>query len=325
MSASNIDLNYYQAPQKDVWIGRTDSDTDSDQFRYHQVAKPVHLDRISESKEVALLGFTSDQGVVRNKGRIGASKGPDSFRSAIGSLCWHGEQSGFIDVGNILPKSGNLEVAQAELGKGVAHLLRNSKKSFVIGGGHETAFGHYLGIADYLSSSKPDAKLGILNIDAHFDLRPYDGTPHSGSPFLQAHEHAQKENMDLRYFVYGLNRHNNTASLFKTVESLGVQWIENQEVMSEEEASLEKVAAFIEERDYIYLTVCLDVFNAAIAPGVSAPAWNGIFAEHAIKVIELVKNSGKLLSMDVCELNPEFDQDNRTAKLAGTLFAEFLD
>lgn len=321
---SGIDLNYYIPPQREWWSGRVDSDSDSSQFRYHQVVTPAHLDSLSKGFEVALLGFASDEGVKRNKGRTGAANGPDSFRKAIGSLCWHGRETGFTDTGNIFPASGNLEKAQQELGKGVAHLLKNSKRSFVIGGGHETAFGHYLGIADYLKSTKPNGRLGILNIDAHFDLRPYDGIPHSGSPFLQAHEHAREAEIDLKYFVYGLNKHNNTEGLFNTAKDLGAQWVENKDVFSKEQESLEKVASFIQERECIYLTICLDVFDAAIAPGVSAPAWNGILSTHAFKVLELVKSSGKLLSMDVCELNPEFDQDNRTAKLAGMLFAEFV-
>ncbi len=324
MSVFNINSDYYQPPQEEWWTGRVDSNSDPDQFRYHQVANPTHLNELTEGNDVVLLGFASDDGVKRNNGRVGAAKGPEEFRKVIGSLCWHGKESGFIDAGNIFPKSGNLEEAQVELGKGVVHLLRNSKRSFIIGGGHETACGHYLGVADFLKTSKPEAKLGVLNIDAHFDLRPYDGVPHSGSPFLQAHEHAQKENIDLKYMVYGLNRHNNTASLFKTAKSLGTEWIENQEVLSKEQDSLEKVTAFVEDRDYIYLTICLDVFDASIAPGVSAPAWNGILPQHAMRIIDLVKRSGKLLSMDVCELNPEFDQDNRTAKLAGMLYAEFV-
>ncbi len=324
MSASNIDINYYQPPRKDWWTGRIDSSSDFTQFRYHQVVKAIHLNELDEGNEIVLMGFASDEGVKRNKGRTGAANGPGEFRETIGSLCWHGMEGGFIDAGNVFPKSENLEKAQIELGKGITHLLNNSKRSFVIGGGHETAFGHYLGVADFLKTKSEGVKLGILNIDAHFDLRPHDGIPHSGSPFLQAHEHAQKEALDLKYFVYGINRHNNTASLFNTAERLGAKWIENKEVLSQEQASLEKVTAFVEERDYIYLTICMDVFNASIAPGVSAPAWDGIFPEHVIRIMDLMKRSGKLLSMDICELNPEYDQDKRTAKLAGMLFVEFV-
>ncbi|GAB5410311.1 MAG: formimidoylglutamase [Balneolaceae bacterium] len=284
----------------------------------------MEIDNIKEGNEVVLLGFSSDEGVKRNKGRTGASKGPDYFRESIGSLCWHSGEQGFSDIGNIKPFQEDLEEAQEELGKTVHHLLKKRKNVFVIGGGHETAFGHYLGVASFLKETQPDAKLGILNIDAHFDLREYHGIAHSGSPFLQAYEHAQENNLELKYFVYGVNRDNNTKALFNKAEELGAENCTNRNIQDWEMSSLENIRNFIQSRTHIYLTICLDVFKSSIAPGVSAPAWNGIDLEHALRVVELVKKSGKLLSIDVCELNPEFDENQKTAKLAGTLFSEWL-
>ena len=324
MSALSINPDFYEKPDKNWWSGRVDSENDPDQFRYHQVVKCAPITEMEKGNEITLLGFASDVGVARNGGRVGASQGPVEFRKAIGSLCWHRADSGFTDVGNIFPDAGKLEVAQQQLGKGIEGLLKLGKRTFVIGGGHETAFGHYLGIASFLKKSNPKAKLGILNIDAHFDLRPHNGIAHSGSPFLQAHEYAEEHNLDLKYFVYGINRDNNTASLFETANELGTEFCGNLEIMNSEKESLERVRKFIQSRTHIYLTICLDVFNSATAPGVSAPAWSGIELHHALRVLHLVKKSGKLISMDVCELNPKYDEQGRTAKLAGSLFTEFL-
>ncbi|MFV1885171.1 MAG: formimidoylglutamase [Balneola sp.] len=313
----------YTTPNKSLWKGRVDSDTDRTQFRYHQVVESVDLSKSTPKNKTVLLGFASDVGVKRNGGRVGAAHGPDYFRSSIGSLCWHGDE-GFYDVGNISPIQDDLETAQEQLGNAVHRLLSSGNKPVVIGGGHETAFGHYLGLASYLKETQPEAKLGILNIDAHFDLRPHNEIPHSGSPFLQAHEHAEKHNLDLKYFVYGINRDNNTFSLFKTAEELDTEFCENLNIMNSEKESLKRVSEFIESRTHIYLTICLDVFNVSIAPGLSAPAWNGIGLIHAINLIDLVKESGKMLSADMCELNPEFDQTGQTAKTAGSLFSALI-
>lgn len=324
MSVLNIDMAFYEATNPKEWKGRVDSDIDADQFRYHQVVRCANLNELDEDIELALLGFSSDEGVKRNQGRIGAAEGPGAFRKTISSLCWQNESTGFLDVGNITPIDGRLEEAQKELGKSIQYLLEKGKKPFVIGGGHETAFGHYLGIASFLKKKNPNAKLGILNIDAHFDLRPHNGVPHSGSPFLQAFEHAHQQELDLDYFVYGINPNNNTKALFKTAEDLKVNFCINREVQDTEEESLNRIRLFLENRTHIYLTVCLDVFKASMAPGVSAPAWNGIELEHALRVLELAKNSGKLVSMDVCELSPAFDHDQKTARLAGSIFSEWL-
>lgn len=315
---------HYKAPKPSLWKGRIDSKTDRSQFRYHQVVETIDLISFMPESKKTLLGFTSDIGVKRNGGKIGASQGPDYFRSSIGSLCWHGNK-GFCDVGNITPKGDDLETAQAELGKTIHFLLGSGNKPVVIGGGHETAYGHFLGIASFLKETQPDAKLGILNIDAHFDLRPHNGVAHSGSPFLQAHEYARDKDLNLKYFVYGINRDNNTTFLFNTARALDAEYCENLEVMNSEKKSLDKVRTFIQSRTHIYLTICLDVFKTATSPGVSAPAWNGIDLIHALNVIDLLKNSGKLLSSDICELNPEFDQHGTTSKTAGSLLSALIN
>lgn len=324
MSSSNINTKNYQSPDSSLWNGRVDSEINFTQFRYHQVVKCTEIDKIEEGRSPVLLGFSCDEGVMRNNGRIGASEGPNEFRSVISSLSWHGNEEGFLDAGNIKPNAEDLESAQKELGNAVLQLLTKRKRTFVIGGGHETAYGHYLGIAAYMKKEYLNPKLGILNIDAHFDLRDHNGKAHSGSPFLQAFEHAEQEELDLSYFVYGINRHNNTKSLFNKAEELSVRYCTNREVQDQEENSLQELDYFIKSRTHIYLTICLDVFKSAIAPGVSAVSWNGIDLEHALRVIDLVKKSGKLISMDVCELNPSFDQDQKTAKVAGTIFSEWL-
>lgn len=316
---------FYQEPNPDLWTGRVDSDSDRSAFRLHQMVRCKTLDELDDSDETVLLGFASDEGVRRNKGRAGAHKGPYTFRKVAGSLAWHGGDKKVVDAGTIQLFQNDLEIAQEQLGAAIHKLLKNGKKTFVIGGGHETAFGHYLGVSSFLKEAGRPVQLGILNIDAHFDLRPHNGVPHSGSPFLQAFEHASENEIDLSYFVYGINKNNNTKSLFKNAEELNVQFCTNRDVFNSGNESLKKVKGFIDECTDIYLTVCLDVFNAAIAPGVSAPAWNGIQFYQVLSVIELVKNSGKLVSMDVCELNPVYDEYDKTARLAGSLFSEFIE
>ena len=315
----------YKETDPKLWSGRIDSRDDSSTYRWHQVAQCIHLDKIDSSTEFAILGFGCDLGVAKNKGRIGAADGPDHFRSIVGNLSWKDKQHGFIDVGTISPKNDDLDKAQISLGHAVNTLLNNQKTPLIVGGGHETAFGHYLGISSYLQDQKPDSKLGIINIDAHFDLRSYDNGAHSGSPFLQALEDSKLKGIDLNYFVYGINVHNNTQSLFNTAKKWGVQYNTNQEIhQGNISATTRKLRQFIEDRSDIYLTICLDVFNESIAPGVSAPAWHGIQLQHALDVIKITKNSGKLLSTDICELNPKFDKDDRTAKLTGMLVAELF-
>lgn len=308
----------------EIWSGRVDSETDISQFRLHQVVKQnLEINQLKED-HVALIGFASDEGVRRNKGRVGAVEGPEYFRKSIGSLCYHRENAEFYDLGDIVVNDQNLEVAQGHLAMAVQELLKKNRRPFVIGGGHETAFGHFVGLLNHVQENEPNFKLGILNIDAHLDVRSYEDGAHSGSWALQAFHLADKMNAPLGYLAYGLNTDNNTKFLLDKARSFGADWCTNQEVINAENQQLQKVQSFVDKHTHIYCTVCLDVFDSTTAPGVSAPAWNGIQLQAALNVIEVLKKSKKLISMDVCELNPSFDIGGQTARAAGSLFSHYL-
>jgi formiminoglutamase len=80
----------------------------------------------------------------------------------------------------------------------------------------------------------------------------------------------------------------------------------------------------LEKSDNVYLSLCLDVFAAAIAPGVSAPQALGLTPWQIIPALRQLAVSNKVISLDVVELAPNFDLDQRTAKLAALLICDFL-
>lgn len=64
----------------------------------------------------------------------------------------------------------------------------------------------------------------------------------------------------------------------------------------------------------------MDVFAAPYAPGVSAPAYNGIRPDTVFfDCLENLFKTGRIVSLDIAELNPRMDIDNRTARLAATI------
>ena len=71
--------------------------------------------------------------------------------------------------------------------------------------------------------------------------------------------------------------------------------------------------------DVVYTTIDLDGFSSAYAPGVSASSPMGFSPDIVTKCIENIIDSGKLISLDVAEMNPKYDIDNQTAKLAASL------
>lgn len=67
--------------------------------------------------------------------------------------------------------------------------------------------------------------------------------------------------------------------------------------------------------------MCLDVLPASIAPGVSARAALGVSPAIVDRLVEVVVASGQLAIADVAELNPRFDQDDRTARIGARFVA----
>ncbi len=301
----------------DLWQGRIDPEADS--ARWHQRIQPLADD---STPGVALLGFASDEGVRRNHGRVGAVGGPLAIRKALANLAWHRSGPAY-DGGDVLCADGDLEGAQTRLGRNVCALLDAGHLPIVLGGGHEVAFGSWQGIAEHLAGGVPRMaapRIGIINFDAHFDLRDPTHIHSSGTPFAQIAEQCAARGWPFAYACLGVSRANNTRALFQRARELGVLVREDRDISESRLPELmAELQAFIAGCDAIYLTVDIDVLPACDAPGVSAPAARGVPLALLEPLLESVRDSGKLRLADLAELNPEHDIDSRTARVAARL------
>lgn len=270
-------------------------------------------------RPAVILGFASDEGVRRNKGRTGAAHAPAAIRAALGPLAFHLDRA-VSDAGDIVVAGGDLEAGQARAGRVITAMLDDGSLPVVLGGGHETAYASYLGVAGS-DAVRGGRRLGILNLDAHFDLRN-EPLPGSGTPFLQMADAEAAAGREFRYAVVGISEPNNTRALFTTAERLGVRYLLDEDCTVERVAAF--VADFVDSVDVLYLTIDLDVLPASAAPGVSAPAALGVPLPVISTVCRQVAGSGKLLHLDVAELNPRYDIDGRTAKVAARLVNTLL-
>ncbi|MFO6382479.1 arginase family protein, partial [Pseudomonas aeruginosa] len=91
------------------------------------------------------------------------------LRRALANLAWHGEQA-IYDAGDIVA-GDDLEAAQERYAQRVADLLARGHRVVGLGGGHEIAYASFAGLARHLSRHERLPRIGILNFDAHFDLR----------------------------------------------------------------------------------------------------------------------------------------------------------
>jgi formiminoglutamase len=326
-----VDANY-KITDKALWQGRIDSEDDFDAFRWHQWIKSIDLrenDMVAFNGKLgfAFVGFCCDAGVKRNKGRIGAAYGPESIRRELANLpCRFTKDVKLFDAGNIFCENISLEESQNLLSKAIEKILSLNLFPIVLGGGHEIAFGHYTGILDYLNKNNINPKIGIINFDAHFDLRPYPNGGSSGTMFRQIADVCENRNLKYSYLCIGVQKHSNTIDLFKTADNLGAEYILAKEIEGNDNWNVfEKLDTFIKFQDKIYITICSDVFSSAFAPGVSSSQPLGLDPERVLNFLKYILKSNKVISFDIAEVSPRFDQDNVTANLASVLIFSIVN
>ncbi|MCJ2376184.1 formimidoylglutamase [Vibrio sp. ZSDZ34] len=324
MSNTN-DVLQQQLRRDFIWSGRTDKEDGLKGLRVHNSVIQAPLNGIlQQDPSVVLIGFETDTGVKRNQGRIGAAKGPNHLRQCLANFAWP-LNSTLIDAGNIACQRGELEQGQATTALVISQLL---DQHFVItlGGGHEIAWSSFSGLAQHLRQHEASPRIGIINFDAHFDLREYRSDEYalcasSGTPFTQISDYCLTSNLDFNYLCIGVSPTSNTQALYNKARELHVGYIEDSAINSRnEDAHLATIQHFIDTVDVVYLTIDLDVFPAAQMPGVSAPAAFGVSYENLWPLIaQVLKNKHKLKLADLAELNPDFDIDNHSGRLAARL------
>ena len=298
-------MTNWQPASPALWQGRDDRAESPNALRLFQtITQSPTFSPEMYREQIALLGFACDEGVKRNQGRTGAAGAPDALRKALANLASHAGHQRLVDLGNIVAQAPDLEGAQQALRTAVQRCLQAEMRTFVLGGGHETAFAHGAGVLDAF----PQAKVGIVNLDAHLDLR-YAEQPTSGTPFRQLAHLCEQQQREFHYACVGVSRAANTQALWDEAQRLGVTVVEDLHC----DTAQAQLAQFVANMDVIYLTIDLDVLPVWEMPAVSAPAALGVPLATLLGLIEPLCRSGKLQAVDMVEFNPRFDDDGRAA------------
>lgn len=293
---------------KDLWHGRFDSNEDID-LRIWQIVKP--FDDVSKEYGICFVGYDTDDGIKRNQGRIGAEKGSNAIRKAIQSFPIV-ENLKIYDYQNL--KNKVLEEAQKEYSLKISNVIKKGIFPIGLGGGHDIAFASYSGIR----KAYPDKKIGVVNFDTHLDMRPYDNGATSGTSFKQILD----GDKNVKYSIVGFKKQGNTKRLIDTAKNYNVLILDEEE---EEKFINDELKKYLADADILYVTFCMDVFNASDAPGVSAPTIMGLDPKKGKRILREIMDTGKVVCIDFAEVNPEYDIDSRTAKLAGSLIYDIMN
>jgi formiminoglutamase len=298
---------------------------------------------------VVLVGEPYDGAVI---GRPGAAEGPRAIREALAGLKTHhfdagpvgtegredagdggvGRPSdavataGLIDLGNVdYDVAGDVAAAQDRTRKVSRRLHSTDTVPVFLGGDNSVTAGNVGGLIDALEGQADDGgsggsgdRVGVLNFDAHLDVRePHDG-PTSGTPYRQLYDDGLAD-----YVCVGA-RHFETSTVYHDyVRERDGTVVTSEEVGEDPVAAITRALEAL-RADQVYLSVDLDVLDATAAPGVSAPTPGGLTTRELFRAVRVATADPRLAGFEVVECAPPLDREGRTADAAARAVAHFI-
>jgi arginase len=218
--------------------------------------------------------------------------------------------------------------AAEELAKVVASIVKGDAIPVVLGGDHSIGMGTIAGLA------RAGHRVGVIWVDAHGDINTPDTTPSGnvhGMPFAVALGIAEDPfPSSLRGTTDGkagvlLAIRDIDPGEKDNIKRTGVTTITMSDIDRIGMArAMEQAIAVASKGDGIHLSLDMDAIDPDEAPGVGTPVRGGLTYREAQLAMEMLAASGKLRSIEVCEVNPILDRENRTATLAVELIASAL-
>jgi formimidoylglutamase len=306
-------------PDESLFFSRNDPDD----LRLGDLATR-HPGDFPAKARVAIIGVPQDIGVARNGGRPGASEAPDAIRRMLYRLTpfdvatGRSIEHGMIrDLGDI-HCGGELEEIHARLTAVVSDVCRAGVIPIVLGGGHDTTYAAATGVAAVHGT------LGMINADAHLDVRAPNPMRNSGTSFRMLIEEGC---LDPECFVeLGIQSHVNAEAHVRWLTGRGGRIITLDEIRSAglhaQLAAALRIATAGERP--LYGTLDIDGVRASEAPGVSAPLPDGFSTTELLEVALTLGRHPSIRGLDIVEVNPRFDRDNATARLAAHAIVRFI-
>ncbi len=284
---------------------------------------------------ISLIGAPTDIGA----GHRGASMGPEALRVAGLAEALRARGLDVLDAGNLggpvnpwlPPRDGYRHLAEVvawnqTVAAAVGGALGAGRLPILLGGDHCLAIGSIGAVARHCRTQ--GRALRVLWLDAHADFNTHDITPSGnihGMPMAclcgygpdalttltgpaPALQPGQIRQLGIRSVDPGEKRlvHDTGLSIYdmRYVDEVGMKRV------------MEEALQGMDDQTHLHVSFDVDFLDPGIAPGVGTTVPGGPDYREAQLVMEMIADSGRLASLDIMELNPAFDDHNRTAKLA---------
>ncbi len=165
---------------------------------------------------------------------------------------------------------------------------------------------------------EPCGPIDVVHVDAHTDfLDELDGSRLTGASQLR-----RLAELPFVGTVTALGVRNVDRAEVDGMRALGGRWATTLDVL--ERGAEEVVGTVVPETDRLYVSIDLDVLDAAVAPGHSLPEPGGLDYRELRAILAAVARRGRVIGFDVVELNPARDPSGATARVATWIVTHFL-
>jgi formiminoglutamase len=260
----------------------------------------------------------------------GAGGGPEAVRLAFryfvtASPDWETDVRDLRvrDLGDVGGHLTDVNIAHRNIEEAVAGALSLPDRPFIpmiVGGDHSITAPAVRGFA----AANPGKKLGLINIDAHYDVRNLDSGPHNGTPFRQLLEGGQ---VGGRNFVeLGVHGFMNAAYYGEWLKEQGATIISGRQVEKRgmDACILDALDRAGDGTDLIYVSVDIDCLSYVWTPGTSAASAEGLSPWQLMEAIYACGRDPNVAALDLVEIDPSRDVKDFTARTGCSVLLTFL-
>jgi len=217
----------------------------------------------------------------------------------------------------------------------VEQVLEKGEFPLCIGGDHSMALGTIAGISSYCRRKK--LKLGVIWIDAHTDMNTEETTPSGnihGMPLAASLGLGNKKLVNLYGFSPKLEPKNCALIGIRSIDDAEKRTIKKMKIPISTMADIDKTGIyrimvkvlkhFKESVDHIHISFDVDSVDPTIASGVGTPVPGGLSYREAHLIMESIAECGCMSSLEVTEVNPILDIQNKTAVFTTDVIASSM-
>jgi formimidoylglutamase len=292
------------------WVGPSDDPNDE---QFGDIVEPATLDS-ADRYDAVLVGEPYDGAVI---GRRGAAAAPAAIREALAGVKTHHVETGPVsnvgDLGTVAPPEGDVRTVQRAVREVAASVHGADAFPAFLGGDNSLTY------ANAGPLLEAEGSLGVVNLDAHLDVREERADATSGTPYRQLLE----AGLDA-YACVGARHFETSTTYHDYVHDRGGAVVTAGAVGADPDAAADRALAAMGDVDRVYLSLDCDVLDAAAAPGVSAPTPGGLTTRECFGLLGRLAADDRVVGFEVLECAPPLDRDGLTVDAAARAVAHVL-